>query len=638
MAKAKTAWGIDIGQCALKALKLVDYADGSDPQVEAFEIIEHQQVLSSPDADRDQLIRQSLEELLARHNLSGSRVALSVPGQSSFTRFFQPPPVEAKDLPRIIQYEAGQQIPFPIDEVIWRWQAFQEEDTPELEVGIFAMKRLDVAEALGHLDTVGIAADVVQVAPLALYNFMIYDEQVADDGATLLVDIGADTTDLVVSDKGRIWTRTIQIGGDNFTEALSKSFKLSLGKAEALKRTAATSKYARQVFQVMRPVFADFVQEIQRSVGYYVSLHREAKFARLIGLGNGFRLPGLQKFLEQNLSIPVVRIDNYNNLSPAQGVNVPLFNEGILSFPTAYGLAIQLLRPVPVATDLLPEEIARRRLWAKKIPWFGAAAALLLAALACPTYRSYIDRSSLKDPSLMSQAEDIEHEVETNRNRFNELKQQGMKELEEIDAYVDLLGYRNAVASVHTFVGRSIHQVTAKDEPNVQQMLADYVQATDFQQRKAIQQKIQEIPRNQRRVIYVWDIECRYVPDLSTLDPDLRGSGGFLVILTATTPLIEKKTVDMIGALGRESRLVAEHPDLSSIMLMKSEKSPQVAPLGVAMASGIEAGGVLLTNDPFLPNEGMLQDMLFKLQWVLTIKDNGLTDIGQGPQSPDAAD
>jgi len=638
MARAKTAWGIDIGQCALKALKLVDYADGSDPQVEAFEIIEHQQVLSNPDADRDQLIRRSLEELLARHNLSGSRVALSVPGQSSFTRFFQPPPVEAKDLPRIIQYEAGQQIPFPIDEVIWRWQAFQEEDTPELEVGIFAMKRLDVAEALGHLDAVGIAADVVQVAPLALYNFMIYDEQVADDGATLLVDIGADTTDLVVSDKGRIWTRTIQIGGNNFTEALSKSFKLSFGKAETLKRTAATSKYARQVFQVMRPVFADFVQEIQRSVGYYISLHREARFARLIGLGNGFRLPGLQKFLEQNLSIPVVRIDNYNNLSPAQGVNVPLFNEGILSFPTVYGLAIQLLRPVPVATDLLPEEIARRRLWAKKIPWFGAAAALLLVTLACPTYRSYADRKALKDPGRMGQAQAVVDKLRGYHKMFNDLKEKGTKEVGESKLHVDLLGYRNAVASIEAFVGRSIHQVTAKGGPNVQQMLADYVQATDFQQRKAIQQKIQEIPRNQRRVIYVWDIECRYVPDLSTLDNDLQGSGGYLVTLTATTPLIEKKTVDLIDALGRESRLVAEHPDLSSITLVKSQKNPQVAPLGVVMASGIMAGGVQLTNDPFLPDEGMLQDMFFQLQWVIAIKDNGLTDIGQGPQTPGAAD
>ena len=74
-----------------------------------------------------------------------------------------------------------------------------------------------------------------------------------------------------------MWTRTIQIGGNNFTEALVRAFKLSFPKAEQHKRTAASSKYARQIFQAMRPVFADLVQEIQRCIGFYTSLHRETR-------------------------------------------------------------------------------------------------------------------------------------------------------------------------------------------------------------------------------------------------------------------------------------------------------------------------------------------------------------------------
>ena len=133
MAKARMAWGIDVGQCALKAVKLVDYGEEGDVQVEAFEIIEHPQILSEPEADRDILIQQSLETFLSRHDVAGSSVAISVPGQNSFTRFFSPPPVEAKELPRIIQFEAKQQIPFPIDEVIWRWQSFEDPDSPDPE-------------------------------------------------------------------------------------------------------------------------------------------------------------------------------------------------------------------------------------------------------------------------------------------------------------------------------------------------------------------------------------------------------------------------------------------------------------------------------------------------------------------------
>src|ERR1035437_2682281 len=192
MATAKSVLGIDIGQCALKALKLRN-ADG-ELQVEAFDIIEHPKILSQPDADRKELIRNSLEQFLARNNVSGSLLAASVPGQTSFTRFVKLPPVESKRVPEIVKFEAEQQIPFPINDVIWRWQTFQDPDSPDVEVGIFAMKKADVADVLNHFVEVELGVDIVQMAPLALYNFMIFDEQRAGDGATLLADVGADKT------------------------------------------------------------------------------------------------------------------------------------------------------------------------------------------------------------------------------------------------------------------------------------------------------------------------------------------------------------------------------------------------------------------------------------------------------------
>jgi len=652
MARAKTAWGIDIGQCALKALKLVDYGAGEDPQVDAFEIIEHAQNLSDPEADRDQLIRQSLSELLLRHNMSGSRVALAMPGQSSFTRFFKPPPVEVKELPRLIQFEARQQIPFPIDEVIWRWQVFQEFDSPELEVGIFAMKRLDVTEAVSHLDAAGVAVDLVQISPLALYNFMIYDGQVSQKDATLLVNIGADTTDLVVADSGRTWTRTIQIGGNNFTEALSKSFKLSFGKAETLKRTAATSKYARQVFQVMRPVFADFVQEIQRSIGYYITLHRESKFVKLLGLGNGFRLPGLQKFLEQNLNIPVVRIDNYKKLTPTSGGNVPQFNEGVLSFATTYGLAIQLLRPVPVSTNLLPEDIARRRLWVRKIPWFGATAAVVLLALTCPAYRSYVDRKALGDPRQMDAVQEITRDMESLRAEFDRLKNDGLTERREIDKYIGLQGYRNTLPSIQAFVARTIRRVTAMGGgPDVQQMLADYVDAPNFDARKAVRDAIRQIPRSDRRGIYVWRIDCRYVSNVNAVGAAAalaaattapasaapQGGGGFVVTLTASTPLREDKAIAMTGDLEDAGEQTIQDQDLSSLSLVKFEKDQLAVAIKDIMPAGIPIGGSYITQDPFLPEETVSQDMYFVVSWVLALTDDGLTEPDESVQAPEAA-
>ena len=397
MARAKSVWGVDIGQCALKALKLGD-VDGKF-QIEAFDVIEHPENLRGPDVDRSEVFIHALGQFLAKNDVSNSEIAVSVPGQSSFMRFVKLPPVEPKRIPSIVRFEAEQQIPFPIDEVVWRWQTFHDPDSPDVEVGIFAMKRMEIAEMLATMSFAELKVDLVQMAPLALYNFMCVDGQLASDGATLLADVGADKTDLVVADGPRIWTRTIQIGGNNFTEALVRAFKLSFGKAESLKRTAATSKYARQVFQAMRPVFADLVQEIQRSIGYYTSLHRESRFKRVLGMGNGFRLPGLQKFLEQNLSIPVVKIDNFNGTTLEPSLSEPKFAESVLSFGVAYGLAIQGLNQAEVGTNLLPDEVVRKRLWDSKRPWFGAAVAALLIAMSCWVYRGFADRIPFADDS-----------------------------------------------------------------------------------------------------------------------------------------------------------------------------------------------------------------------------------------------
>ena len=79
-------------------------------------------LLSDPEADRVELVRNALQELLSRHALHEDKVILSVPGQSGLTKYSKLPPIEAKKIPDIVQYEARQQIPFPLDQVVWDWQ------------------------------------------------------------------------------------------------------------------------------------------------------------------------------------------------------------------------------------------------------------------------------------------------------------------------------------------------------------------------------------------------------------------------------------------------------------------------------------------------------------------------------------
>ena len=113
MAKGKKAgaWGIDVGQCALKAMRL-EVIDGQLTAT-AFDYVEYPKILNQPDADPDQLTREALETFLGRNNLQGDLVAVSVPGQSGLARFVKLPPVEEKKIADIVRFEAKQQIPFP---------------------------------------------------------------------------------------------------------------------------------------------------------------------------------------------------------------------------------------------------------------------------------------------------------------------------------------------------------------------------------------------------------------------------------------------------------------------------------------------------------------------------------------------
>ena len=155
MAAGNGVWGIDIGQCGLKALRGELSADGNKVVATSFDYIEYPKILSQPDAQPDQLVRDALKEFLSRNSVRGDKVGISISGQSGLARFIKLPPVDAKKVPDIIKYEAKQQIPFALDDVIWDYQEMpthgSDEDVLERVVGLFAMKRDQVFRTIQPL-------------------------------------------------------------------------------------------------------------------------------------------------------------------------------------------------------------------------------------------------------------------------------------------------------------------------------------------------------------------------------------------------------------------------------------------------------------------------------------------------------
>ncbi len=396
-------WGIDIGQCALKAVRL----EVVDDQVTAtaFDYVEHSKILSQPDADPDQLTREALEKFLSRNELQGDVVAISVPGQSGLARFVKLPPVEEKKIPDIVRFEAKQQIPFPLDEVVWDFQKIGSGNVTdgfamETEIGLFAIKRDMVNRAMQQFKDVDVEVHIIQMAPLALCNFLAFDllakggpagdedaeEKTSEKQCVVGLDIGTDNSNLVITDGERIiWQRPIPFGGNHFTRALTKDLKLTFAKAEHLKRNATKSPDLKKILTSLKPVLNDFVNEVQRSLGYFTNTHRNAQVAYMVGLGNAFRLPGLQKFLSEKLQLEVRKLQKMERLAGETVTTAPAFTHNILSFATAYGLAVQGLKLGRLTTNLLPKDIQFERMVRAKKPWALAGAAALFLGLMGPT-------------------------------------------------------------------------------------------------------------------------------------------------------------------------------------------------------------------------------------------------------------
>jgi type IV pilus assembly protein PilM len=534
MPKATDCWGIEVGSNAIKAIRL--QRQGADVSIVDFDVIPFKKILTTPDLDVDEAIRVGLDQFVNRHNLSKSGLVVSVPGHMAFARFAKLPPVEPKKIPDIVRFEAVQQIPFPIEQVEWDYQTFQDDDSPDVEVGIFAITKDRVIPWLSNFLTQNMAVEAISLSPVAVFNALNYDMDLAQhQGGTILMDIGTQATDLVITDAGRLWSRTIPIGGNHFTDALVRSFKLSFSKAEKLKREAATSKYARQIFQAMRPIFVDLVQEVQKSLGYYQSLNRDVELERVVGLGSTWRLPGLQTFLKQQLQMEVSRLDAFKKIE-VEGRNAATFAENTLTLAPAYGLALQGLDMETVGCNLLPPPIIRQQVWKAKQPVFIAAAAVAIAATAIAYVGTMAARGAYNSPTNATHRQTVQKVMNQGRSyerQWNEIKQQE-NPTRRIQNLASMLDYQAVWPGVLSDINQAMG--TLDTQPDLL--------GTDIE-------KIKAIPRTERRQMFVEELSVIYVPPpvsrmpgpasaemaaAGVAETEKPTAGSFEVTLTGTTP------------------------------------------------------------------------------------------------------
>ncbi|HCD33296.1 MAG TPA: hypothetical protein DER01_12875, partial [Phycisphaerales bacterium] len=197
MGKRNDCWGIEVGANAIKAIRLQRQKD--QVVLADFEVLPFKKPLTTPDLNVNEAIQVNLDQFLSKHSVNRSTVMTSVPGHMAFARFAKLPPVDPKRIPDIVRFEAVQQIPFPIEQVEWDYQVFQEPDSPDVEVGIFAITKDRVTDFLENYNAVGCRVDGITLSPLAVYNALAYDMQLDEESpGVVFMDIGTTSTDVII--------------------------------------------------------------------------------------------------------------------------------------------------------------------------------------------------------------------------------------------------------------------------------------------------------------------------------------------------------------------------------------------------------------------------------------------------------
>ena len=344
------------------------------------------------DATRVSQIGLVLKEFAADVKAKGAPANYSVPAQSVFTRFVKLPSVGEEQVEQIVAFEAQQNVPFPIDEVVWDYQLVTAADPGQLEVVLAAIKE-DLLEELNEaVEEADFRTEVVDVAPMALYNAFRYNYSDVT-GCSLLIDIGARTTNLVFVESKRVFTRSIPIGGNTITAAIVKDFAEPFVAAEERKKrqgfVSLGGTYAEpedpeiaRVSKLVRNTMTRLHAEITRSISFYRSQQGGSQPERVFLCGGAVVMPYMREFFSEKLALPIEFINPLRNVAVDKAVDVTEIVRDAHLLGELVGLGLRAGSDCPMELNLRPASVVRARETASRIPCIVMAGVCLLAILA----------------------------------------------------------------------------------------------------------------------------------------------------------------------------------------------------------------------------------------------------------------
>ncbi len=377
MAKRDRILVLDIGSTAIHAGEF-DYLGSGAIVLRAFTNVEYTENLT--ETNRTMVINSALRRAMEEGKFTSKRCSICVSGQAAFMRFVKLPPVteEASRVRQIVEYEARQNVPFPMEEVIWDYQLIGS-DEEELEV-MFAVIKNDIVDGVIRAVTdLDLQPELVDFAPAALYN-AARANYVGEEECAMLLDIGGRCTNLLFLDGERFFARAIPIAGFTITQQIAKEFGISTDEAEILKRRHGfvalggayeepESEVAATISKIIRNVMTRLHGEINRSINVYRTQQKGNKPTHLFLSGGSSTMAFTDHFFSEKLRMEVSYFNPFKIVTLGEDLDTQHLQEVAHMFPEVVGVALRNSVECPVEITLITDAINRAQVFKKRRPF-----------------------------------------------------------------------------------------------------------------------------------------------------------------------------------------------------------------------------------------------------------------------------
>ncbi len=328
------------------------------------------------------MISEVLAETARREKFAGPAKA-GLPGHHILGKFIKTPSVEESKRHKIVQFEAQQNIPYSLDDVVWDYQVVSEEGL-DLELMLAAAKKDIVDDTCAALGAAGLGVVEVLPSSVSVLRCFRYNYPEVTD-SVIIADIGARSTNLIFVDKNRFFVRTIPLAGNTLTQSIADELKHDFTHCETIKvqvlngdsELPATSPARGAVANAANNFISKFHLELTRSIVNYRRQSGAEQPTALYLTGGGSVLAELPAQLQERLKLRVERLDPLRNVSVGAGASQAAEMAPVLASLIGLCVPPEANRK---AINLLPQAISRRLAFQRRQPVLIAAAALVALA------------------------------------------------------------------------------------------------------------------------------------------------------------------------------------------------------------------------------------------------------------------